>query len=207
MIKFRNIVKSEEGRTEPLTIDEAKAWLKVDYSDDDDLITAIITKSRNWVEEYCNISIILKDITATITVDPQDYGSWRGRISRWDLAFFGVSTGAQWITLPYGPVQDIESITTADCNGQNQVLLVADTDYFTDGDQIKLAANADRVLIEYETGYDPRSIPEGLRTAMLCQIAFYYEQRGNTINRYTGQDVGSSEAARNAAQPFISYAL
>lgn len=42
--------------TEPLTLEEAKAHLRVEVDADDDLITALISAARSAAESYCNRS-------------------------------------------------------------------------------------------------------------------------------------------------------
>lgn len=46
------------GSTEPVTLKEAKAFLKVDYNDSDDLIKDLITAAREQIESYCSVSLI-----------------------------------------------------------------------------------------------------------------------------------------------------
>ncbi|NIA28716.1 MAG: hypothetical protein GWP06_02235 [Actinobacteria bacterium] len=55
--------KSVNSGTEPVTLAEAKAALKVDYSTEDDYITSLITSARAFAERFCNRSLIAKTIT------------------------------------------------------------------------------------------------------------------------------------------------
>ena len=48
-MKYRSLTRETEPALEPVTLAEAKAHLRVDVSDDDDLITAIIKAAR----EFC----------------------------------------------------------------------------------------------------------------------------------------------------------
>ena len=43
-----------EPATEPITLAEAKEHLRVDFSDEDDYITALITTARKYCEDYTN---------------------------------------------------------------------------------------------------------------------------------------------------------
>lgn len=52
------------GTTEPVTLDEAKAFLKVDYNDSDDLIKDLITSAREMIEEYCSVSMVTHTVSA-----------------------------------------------------------------------------------------------------------------------------------------------
>ena len=57
-----DIRRSESSPTEPCTLAEAKAQCIVTYTDDDALITALITKARKIIENYCNISIVTQSV-------------------------------------------------------------------------------------------------------------------------------------------------
>ena len=46
------------GTTEPVTTAEAKAFLKVDYTDSDDLIDDLISSAREFIESYCEVSLV-----------------------------------------------------------------------------------------------------------------------------------------------------
>ena len=74
------VVFSEESTTEPLTLQEAKDWCRIDVTDDDAIITRLITAARRICEKTANLSFILRTVTATF------------------------KNGLGDIELPYGPV-------------------------------------------------------------------------------------------------------
>ena len=97
MIRYE--VTSAPG-TDAVTLVEAKAHLKVDTTDDDTLITSLITAAQKWVEGYCNVKLITQTI--------KEY---------WD----GFPTGAICpVSFTVAPVQSITSITYTDTNGVTQ---------------------------------------------------------------------------------------
>ena len=57
--------------TEPITINELKLYLKIDYTTDDTLLTELITAARQQAEEFCNRSFIAQ----TIDYYETDYSS------------------------------------------------------------------------------------------------------------------------------------
>lgn len=202
MLKIVDIYKDESSYgtvVEPVTLTEAKAWLLVDYTDDDTLITSIITQSRHRVEDFCHISIVPRSIFLTAIVDgfECDYSG----ISRWDRAFFGVtSRNNAWSELPYGPVSSVTSVTTVDLG--TTTILTNNTDYFLRGQafkEIKIESESEQILIQYLTPY---YCPASLKVAILAEIAFSYENRGSSVNRYAQQNVGISERAEALANPF-----
>jgi len=60
-------VFSGESTTEPVTLDEAKNWCRIDVTDDDTLIEdIIIPAAREVCENYANLSFIARTVTAKI---------------------------------------------------------------------------------------------------------------------------------------------
>lgn len=53
-MRYRSLVRSTPPTTDPVTLAEAKNHLRIDYSDDDDLITALIGAATRWTEDYCD---------------------------------------------------------------------------------------------------------------------------------------------------------
>lgn len=207
---------------EPVTLAQAKAQCRVDFTDDDDYITTLISQCRAAIETYCNISIVVKTISITIANNyglPQDsvnrygpiYSSSFGAqyISRWDLNFFGYGMAGKWFRLPYGPIRAITSVTMiSQANPPVVSILTLNTDYFLRGaalpgsfQEIMIPNWSNNCLIVYYAGY--LTVPSDLKLAILNEIAFRYESRGDATNRYAQQNVGICEAARVLADKYI----
>lgn len=168
-----DISRTESSPTEPCTLTEAKAQLVVTYSDDDTLITALITKARKMIENFCNISIVAQ----TVTMIADLYNEWE---------------------LPYGPVTAITGVQTrtgTEGSGPS-TYATQTTGWSTDGVQFLSFQPSDigafnpsvpytgidwpnpprRYKIIYTTGYS--TVPDDLKQAVLVQIAWLYEHRG-----------------------------
>lgn len=78
--------------TEPVTLAQGKAWLRVTHTDEDLLITALITAARQRCESLVNKSFVERTVTAIVR---NDLGN---------------------IKLPYGPVGNVTLIYDADGN-------------------------------------------------------------------------------------------
>jgi hypothetical protein len=80
---------TNEG-AEPVTLLDVKGWLKIDVSDDDALLTELITTARQDCEAYLNISLIERTVTAFLQI------------------------GLEEMRLPYGPVKEVTAVTSID---------------------------------------------------------------------------------------------
>jgi uncharacterized phiE125 gp8 family phage protein len=78
------------AQTEPVTLQQAKDWCRIDISDDDTLLNAIISASRARLERAANVSFITRTVKAQL------------------------NKGLDRIQLPYGPVNAIVSIKDSD---------------------------------------------------------------------------------------------
>lgn len=201
MLKILDIWKDENSYgavSEPITLAKAKKWCLIDFTDDDDLILDLITQSRQSVENFCNISIVPKSIFLTATCSGE-YVDAPG-VSRWDRQFYGVPFVGCWEELPYGPVSAVQSVTNVD--GATATILTENADYFLTGQGFKLIrfnSYTSQLLIQYSTPY---YCPDALKEAILNEVAFRYENRGNSVNRYAAQNVGVSEGAEALAKPY-----
>jgi uncharacterized phiE125 gp8 family phage protein len=148
---------SDIGAVEPLLIAEVKAYLKVDFTDEDSLVTNMITQVRELAEEFTGLSLIDK----TIEYFEEDE----------DALWY-------WIKLPY-PEHD--AITEVVVDGTEV------TDYLQTGLTQKLIKIASFTTTSVEdkglkvtyttTGY----CANGVKLALLKGIAEDYEKRGNTF--------------------------
>lgn len=55
-----------EDWVEPVTLDHAKTYMRVDYDDDDMFISNLITAARKRIERLCGISIVDKTLKVVI---------------------------------------------------------------------------------------------------------------------------------------------
>ena len=148
---------SLETGSDPVTEEEVKSWLKVDFDTEDALITSLITQVRELAEEAAGLSLIDKTI---------EYFEEDEEI----LAY--------WIKLPYpdhnaitGVVLDGNTITDFLQTGLTQKLIRVNS--FQTGD-----VSAKGLKVTYTT---TGNCPHGVKLAILEAIAENYEKRGNTF--------------------------
>lgn len=154
--------------TEPLTLIEAKSWLRVSNTADDTLITALITGARQFLEKYTNRIFVETDI---------------------DCYFSGLnysnSENYAFIQIRRAPLMQIDSVEVYSGGAY-----AATTDYElkpTNGFSRLLFINgidADNDIVyplKISASFGYSTMPEDLKTALKMQIAFQYENRGDTV--------------------------
>ena len=66
---LRDVAVLSEIISEPITLSEAKNYLRVDYSEDDALITALITSARVRLEQYAGVAMTERTLQVIAYVD------------------------------------------------------------------------------------------------------------------------------------------
>lgn len=140
--------------TEPATLGEAKLHLRVDGTEEDNLIAALITAARQKAEDYTRRAFITQT---------------------WELA---LDSACGVLHLPRPPVQAVETITVdgVAAAAENYALVSPDVLHI----KVPLyAANPGGVVIRYRAGYGDTSadVPQSIRQAILMLLAHMYEAR------------------------------
>lgn len=143
--------------TEPLTLAEAKLFLRVDGTAEDALITDLMVAARMAAEEHLRQSLITQS---------------------WKLAFDDYAPEETF--LPRGPVTGITSVTQFARDGSST--LVSSSTYYLNAAKHTLIFDtvplAFRVEIVYGTGYgDATAVPKPLKQGILAHMAAMYESR------------------------------
>lgn len=152
--------------TVPVSLSDAKAFLRVDTTADDALITYLIEASVEWGEGYCNRDFRVKD--------------WIGYYSTLCLTN---SEPYPFVELSKSPINSVDAVDIS-VNG----LYTATTQFIR-----KRQNSYDRILftgtpllddsvgytfkVTFSSGYS--SLPNGLKTAILEHVSFLYENRAD----------------------------
>lgn len=202
---FLDVDKQESyAGQEPVSLADAKSHLRIDFSDDDSYLMRLITASRKAIENYCHISLVGKTITLTLKAEEELKSNYAQP--------YQVREQFNEFELPYGPVRSVDAVTSIDSDGVTVIACDPNEDYFITGKSflsIKISNNFTNNILVYEVGYGtgqgttPGPIPDDLWLAILNELAYRYEMRGEPQNiRATAfTEEGVSQAARILANP------
>lgn len=154
---------------EPITLNEAKAHLRVDFTDDDDYITTLITAARMITEERTNRALITQTWDYIVDDFPQ----------------------SNYIKIRKPSLQSVENVYYIDSDGNENImdtsLYVVDTKSspgriflgFAKIWPVVILQPASAVRIQFTAGYGdtPDTIPQPIKQAMLYLISNWYENR------------------------------
>ena len=152
---------------------KAKAWLKVDSTADDLLISALITAARVHVEKATRLFLLTQNWNVVADNWPCQR-QWRGRI----------------VDLPLSPVQSVASITLYD--DYDVPTIINPATYRLDKSQAnprlifssvppapQRVAQGIEIALVNGFGDAAASVPEPLRQAMRLLVAYFYLNRGD----------------------------
>jgi len=100
---------------EPVTLADAKLWIKVDLPDDDPLVSSLIAAGRDYAERFCNRAFV----TQTLLLSLDSFGPDPLETER----FFAFAPPLSMVVrLPRAPVQSVTSIKYVDPAGNLQTM-------------------------------------------------------------------------------------
>lgn len=154
---------------EPVSLPEAKDWARIDISDDDNLIKALITTARNLSETFTRRSFI--NTTWRYAMDCFPYG--------------------KVIDLPWSPLSSVTNLKYYDTAGVQQTFnsslyyLDKETEpgrLILNPNEVWPSIESERysaVTVDYVAGYGATAdlVPEDIKTAIKMLVAHWYDVR------------------------------
>jgi uncharacterized phiE125 gp8 family phage protein len=158
--------------SEPVTVAEAKAHLRVDLSDDDVLIESLITAARVHIEDATSRALITQ--------------TWRINLDDWPPCGY--------LCLPRPPLQSVTSVVYTDSAGTAATLSASKYAADTDSEPGRIVLNCGQtwpvttlatsnpIVITYIAGYGAAAaVPQQLKQAILLLLGHWYENREGSI--------------------------
>lgn len=161
------LVLREGPASEPVTVAEAKAHLRVDGTAEDVLIASLIMTSRLHIETALDLALIDQD--------------WTLQLDRWP--------GGAGFDIPLSPLGSVTEIRVRDAGGVAAV--IAPEHYLVDAiakpgrviwttaPPLHPGVRAGGIAIDFSAGYGATatSVPQTLRQSILLLVAHWYEHR------------------------------
>ncbi len=173
-MQYRSLTRQTAPAVEPVTLSEAKAHLRIDSTDEDTLISTLVTAAREWCEEYLDRSLIHQQYVMRLDSFPYEI-----ELPRPPMATSGTTTA---LTLTY-------------TLGDDSTAVLAATEYRIDRNstpgvvrQLREGtwpANLDdqnAITVTWWAGYGASgsSVPAAIRSAMLMLVAHLWRNREMT---------------------------
>lgn len=178
--------------SEPIELDEAKLYLRVDTDADDAMITALIVAAREYCQGYQNRAYITQTLEITMDHFPGHFHPFP--MYGFAFPYHHHRRHHNEIRLLMPPIQSVVSISYTDHTGKTTTLdpstYVVDTD--SEPGRVVPAHGTwwptdclqpvNGVRIRYVAGYgDIYAVPKSVKQAMMMLIAHWYENREAVI--------------------------
>lgn len=168
-MKYRTLTRQTEPTVEPITLAEAKAHLRVDDTNSDAEITAMIRAAREWVESYLDRSLVYTQWKATYDTFP-----WEFELPRPPIATAGTATATTvTYTLETGSTATLSATTyRVDRAATPGVIRTV-----YGGTWPGHLADQNAISVTWWGGYGANSsdVPATIRHAMLMLIGHWYD--------------------------------
>jgi hypothetical protein len=183
MLIGRKLISKSNPDTDYLSLSEAKAWLRVTHTREDDLISMLITNAIAQVSNYLGYSVVKANTKYSF-----DYleGSnaaispFLGNAIPVGNYLFIPSRVISLVTAKY--IDDSQTAQTLDivnnaANSQSQFCY----SLLVNSAPTSLTDARERFVIEVLEGFEPTEFPADIKLAYLLIIGQFYENRSNII--------------------------
>lgn len=170
-MKYRSLTTLTEPVNEPVTLVEAKAYLRVDNTDEDTLISTLITAARQWVESYLDRALILRQLVLRLDTFPVEI-----ELPQPPLSSAGTTTA---ISLTY----TLETGTTATLSSSEYRIDRTSTPGVLrqnySGSWPGHLNDYNSIAVTYWAGYgsDEGDMPPAIKNAILLMVGHLFENR------------------------------
>ena len=170
-MKYRSLTTLTEPVNEPVTLVEAKAYLRVDNTDEDTLIGTLITSAKQWVESYLDRALILRQLVLRLDTFPVEI-----ELPQPPLSTFGTTTA---VSVTY----TLETGTTATLSSSEYRIDRTSTPGVLrqnySGSWPGHLNDYNSIAVTYWAGYgsDEGDIPPAIKNAILLMVGHLFENR------------------------------
>lgn len=173
MRRYRSLKRLTALGSEPVTLAEAKAHVRVDTTTEDSLIQGYIATAREWCEDYLDRSLVAQQLVMKLDVFPGVI-----ELPRPPMIASGTATA---VAITY----------TANSNGNTAAMSVAEYRVDRDSTPGTIAPpysqswpshlpDRNSITVTWWAGYgDPAAVPQRVKSAILMCVHELYTKRGD----------------------------
>lgn len=174
------LVRTVDPTAEPVSDEEARAWLRMDHAGDDPMIASLARAARELVENAAGLAICTQTWRLYLDQFPDVYGGFGE----------GAYGGCGAIELPRSPLIGVTSITYVDTSGATQTLSASayEVDETVRPGRVQPAYSqvwpvarrqAKAVTVTFTAGWGaPSAVPEGVKQAIKVLLAHGWANSG-----------------------------
>ena len=177
-MRYRSLTTETAPAVEPVSVSEAKAHLRVDISDDDAYIGALITAARRYCEEYLDRALVSQQLTVRMDTFPYEF-----ELPRPPMATSGTLT-ATTVTYALDPGSSGTATPTTTTLSASSYRVDRDSTpgrirTVYGGSWPSHLSDPNSVTVTWWAGYGAAGsdVPQSIRHAMLMLIGHLYENR------------------------------
>jgi hypothetical protein len=155
VINTYNISVSESSPTEPVSLIEAKAWLQIDFTDHDDLLTDMLLSAREDIEAELNWKLVEASVVVYVDTTKDE------------------TVNVLPHTFNLSHVDSNSLVVSGLEDGETDEVLTVDDDYYFNG-SLKLGEGSFK--LEYDI---VPVVPNSIKEAIKMLVAYRYNNRGD----------------------------
>jgi len=163
---------------EPVTLAEAKAFLRLDDEAEDGLVSTLVTAARLHVEGITGRALLAQ--------------SWRAVLDAWPRD--------RSVRLPVTPLLSVTAVTAYDADGEGHAVSLAQ--FWPENGKLLLPVNVagmptlrerGGIEVDYVAGFgsEREDVPADIRQALLALVGYWFEHRDAVIVAGSGAVVPS----------------
>lgn len=174
-MQFRSLTRTTQPAVEPVTLAEAKAHLRVDDSNSDAEIAAMVQAAREWIEQYLDRTLVNTQWTMRLDSFPYEI-----ELPRPPIASSGTVTA---VTLTYTLGDESTATLSSSAYRVDRHSTPGVVRQLRSGTWPANLDDYNAVTVTWWAGYGASgsSVPAAIRHAMLMLVGFWYENRSSVI--------------------------
>jgi len=166
-----------EAARQPITLDEAKAHLRVTNTAEDDVITFMIKAATKWCERYSGYTFVNTVYQLNMDDFPPD-----------DIIVLPKYPLAGVTSIKYYNDEDTQVTFDSDNYRVDTTSIPGRVEYVTSWPGVYDKINTIEILFTAGYGTDPADVPDDMKAAIKIMLGHLYEHRQEVVN-YSPQEM------------------